>query len=131
MIDRFEIVESGRLARATKDLTDQDWFFDCHLPKSRVMPATLQIEGMLQTLVLLIYDQHPHGDHRSFVTDVAVKLISAATPGQSIVYQAELQSARRGIAKGIVTGTSGGRLLCRGEFRYASPHLMVLPADAG
>jgi 3-hydroxyacyl-[acyl-carrier-protein] dehydratase len=131
MIDDFEVIEPGRLARATKELTKEDWFFDCHLPKSQVMPATLQTEGMLQSLVLLIYAAENHGEHRSFVTNISVNLISAAEPGQKIIYEARLKSFRRGIAKGEVTSTADGKTLCKGEFSYASPHLMTLPTAQG
>jgi len=130
MIDSFEEVEAGRRARAEKNLKSEDWFFTCHLPRSRVMPATLQIEGMLQTLVLLIYTAVDHGVNRSFVTNIDVKCLSAAEPGHTIRYDAELIDFRRGIAKGAVTGTSDGAVLCRGEFRYASPHLLAVPERA-
>lgn len=127
MIDTFEMVEPGSMARATRDLAAEDWFFKCHLPASQVMPATLQIEGMLQTMVLLIYSSVDHGAHRSFITNVNVRLLSAAKPGCAMTYEARLVSFQRGIAKGEVTGTSEGKLMCRGEFSYASPHLMAAP----
>ena len=129
MIDSFRMGDDGATAFATKDLQSEDWFFDCHLPGEQVMPATLQIEGMLQTLVLLIYAAKDHGAKRSFVTDINAKLLSAATPGLSITYEASLKSFRRGIAKGEVIGTSEGKVLCRGEFGYASPHLMAVPTQ--
>ncbi|MEG3618308.1 FabA/FabZ family ACP-dehydratase [Magnetovibrio sp. PR-2] len=128
MIDAFEEIVTGKTAQGTKRLNPDDWYFACHLPKSQVMPATLQIEGMLQTLVLLIYAAQDHGEHRAFITNVNVQLVSAAVPETDIDYEAELLSFRRGIAKGKVEGISNGETICRGEFTYASPHLMSLPA---
>ena len=127
MIDSFEETEPGKRARATKKLSEKDWFFDCHLPRSRVMPATLQIEGMLQTMVLLIYAAADHGEHRSFVTNVDVRLVAAGIPDQTITYEATLTAFKRGIAKGEVTGSAEGSVVCRGAFTYASPHLMAIP----
>lgn len=127
MIDTFEVLVPGRVARATRQLDADDWFFKCHLPASQVMPATLQIEGMLQTLVLLIYSSIDHGAHRSFVTDVNVRLLSTVKPGQTITYDARVVSFRRGVAKGEVTGTTDGKATCRGDFGYASPHLLAAP----
>ena len=127
MIDEFEVVDPGVSARAIKRLTSEDWFFKCHLPSVQVMPATLQVEGMLQTMVLLIYSTEDHGEHRSYVTDINIKLVSAAKPGQDITFEAHLSSFRRGIAKGEVVGLSDGQAICRGAFRYASPHLMAKP----
>ena len=43
MIDNYELIEKGKTAIATKSISVDDWFFECHLPKSGVMPGTLQI----------------------------------------------------------------------------------------
>ncbi|MBL4603167.1 MAG: hypothetical protein JKY84_10490 [Emcibacteraceae bacterium] len=126
MIDVYEEITTGERAIGTKHLKSDDWFLNCHLPKDQAMPATLQTEGMLQTLVLLIYSKEDHGDHRSFITDSKVKFKSSPEPGHDIIYEAQLLSFRRGIAKGTVVGTSNGKEICSGEFTYASPHLMVL-----
>lgn len=127
MIDEWEETQAGTAARGVKRLEGDDWFFASHLPSEQVMPATLQIEGMLQTLVLLIYAAHPHGEHRSFITNIDVQLVSAAKPGHTVQYNAKLLSFRRGLAKGEVEGSTDGQTLCRGTFSYASPHLMTLP----
>ena len=127
MISDWEEVETGKIAVGSWQLDEKDWFLKCHLPDTKAMPATLLIEGMLQTLVLLIYRSEPHGEHRSFVTGSKVRFFAAPKPGYAISYRAELQSFRRGIAKGRVTASSDGRDLCSGEFAYASPHLMGVP----
>ncbi len=129
MIDNFTLIEKGVNATASKFISPDNWFFKSHLPKSGVMPGTLQIEGMLQTLVLLIYDSFEHAEHRAFVNDMKVKLTSAITCSEctEIRYEATLLSMRRGISKGAVVGYCGNKKMCVGEFSYASPHLMVIP----
>jgi len=91
------------------------------------MPATLLTEGMLQTMVLLIYSSHEHNNQPALITDINVKQFSSARPDQEIIFKAELLSFRRGISKGEVTSMADGELLSRGKFTYASPHLMILP----
>ena len=125
MIDEWQETVPGEKALGRKHLKNDDWFFACHLPKDKAMPASLLMEGMLQTLVLLIYAREPHGDNRSFINDSRTKFLAAPEPGETVTYEAELQSFRRGIAKGTVTGISNGKTICSGEFTYASPHLMV------
>ncbi|MFC3031825.1 3-hydroxyacyl-ACP dehydratase FabZ family protein [Pseudoalteromonas fenneropenaei] len=127
MIDTFSVVEKGEKAIATKSLSPNEWFFDCHLPHSQVMPATLQIEGMLQTLVLLIYDTYDHGETRAFVNDIQVKVLSASTPENTLEFVATLSPMRRGITKGEVIGSSDGKVVCKGSFSYASPKFMLQP----
>ncbi len=127
MIDSFKLSENGKVGYGLKRLTPGDWFFDCHLKSQMVMPATLQIEGMLQTMVMLIYQSVEHGTARSFITDIDVKLLNAAKPGISIEYEAKILRSGRGIFKGEVTGKSNDLTICKGAFSYASPHLMIMP----
>ena len=127
MIDSFKLSENGRVGYGSKKLIPEDWFFDCHLKSQMVMPATLQIEGMLQTMVMLIYQTEDHGKARSFITDIDVKVLNAAKPGTDIGYEAKILMARRGIFKGEVIGKSNEHVICKGVFSYASPHLMSAP----
>ena len=127
MIDSFKLSENGVVGYGLKSLMAEDWFFDCHLPSQMVMPATLQIEGMLQTMVMLIYQTADHGKARSFITDIDVKLFNAVSPGVNIEYEAKIFMARRGIFKGKVIGKSNEQTICKGAFSYASPHLMNTP----
>ena len=127
MIDSFRLLENGAVGYGSKSLTAEEWFFDCHLRSQMVMPATLQIEGMLQTMVMLIYQTVDHGKARSFITNIDVKVLNAARPGICIEYEAKMLSSRRGIFKGEVIGKSEEKSICKGIFSYASPHLMSAP----
>ena len=127
MIDSFKLSENGRVGYGSKKLTPEDWFFDCHLKSQMVMPATLQIEGMLQTMVMLIYQTVEHDKARSFITDIDVKVLNAAKPGIDIEYEAKILRSGRGIFKGQVIGKSNSLTICKGAFSYASPHLMITP----
>ena len=127
LIDTIEVNVTAQHARACRQLHPDDWFFSCHLPQQQVMPATLITEGMLQTLVTLIYSCVEHGAHRSYITHLNVQLHRGAKPGDRLEYRAQLLSNRHGIIKGRVRALVGGRLIGQGQFQYASPHLMELP----
>ena len=60
MIDYVKEIIPGKSAHGIKKLTENDWFFKCHMQRELVMPWTLQIEAMLQTLVLSIYTMKGH-----------------------------------------------------------------------
>ena len=98
MIDSFRLLENGTVGYGSKSLKAEELFFDCHLRSQMVMPATLQIEGMLQTMVMLIYQTVDHGKARSFITNIDVKLLNAARP-EFIEYEAKMLSSRRGILR--------------------------------
>lgn len=131
MLDSLTVTAGSTLsdwrANAHKQLSTDDWFFACHLPSQQAMPATLITEGMLQTLVSLIYCSIDHGAHRSFVTHLNVHLQQGASAGDRLSFDAELISCRRGLIKGKVQVYANEQVIGRGEFQYASPHLMALP----
>tara|TARA_B100000886_G_C20426910_1_gene494643 strand:+ start:9985 stop:10437 length:453 start_codon:yes stop_codon:yes gene_type:complete len=127
MIDEIKIDKSAYKAQSLKFLKRDDWFFTSHMTKSPVMPATLQMEGMLQTLVLLIYNISEDKSSRSFIVDAKTRFHSKVFRQSHINYFAELKYNQRGIFKGIVSGKYNDDKICDGEFTYASPNLMNLP----
>ena len=60
MIDYIKKIKPGEMAHSFKKLSQDEWFFQCHLKKDGVMPGVLQIEAMLQTLVLTLYTMEGH-----------------------------------------------------------------------
>lgn len=128
MIDQINLDISANKAKSSKFLNKKEWFFASHITKSPVMPATLQMEGMLQTLVLLIYNVSGDKSSRSFIVDAKTKFHSKVFNQSFINYYAELTYNRRGIFKGLVVGEYNDEKICEGEFTYASPNLMNLPS---
>ena len=129
MIDEIRIDISLNKAKSLKLLNKKEWFFLSHMTKYPVMPATLQMEGMLQTLVLLIYNVPENKSYRSFIVDAKTKFHSKVFSQSFINYHAELIHNRRGIFKGLVVGKYHDEKICEGEFTYASPDLMHLPSE--
>ena len=127
MIDRVEKIVPGKSCYAIKKLKHEDWFFNCHLEKEKLMPGVLQIEAMLQTLVLAIYTMEGHKGKLSFVTDVSTKLLSKVSPNSQLDIYADLLSYKRGIAKGFVKTKVNNIKVCEGEFTLISPHDMPVP----
>lgn len=130
-LDRLVVTPAKELsdwrAEGFKQLNPEDWFFACHLPSIQTMPATLVSEGMLQTLVSLIYCCIDHGVNRSLVTHLKVHINRGAKAGQLLIFKSQLISSRHGILKGKVIALINQEEMGQGEFQYASPHLMVFP----
>ena len=127
MIDHVEKIVPGKSCYAIKKLKQEDWFFNCHLEKEKLMPGVLQIEAMLQTLVLAIYTMEGHKGKLSFVTDVSTKLLSKVSPDSQLDIYADLLSYNRGIAKGVVKTKVNNIKVCEGELTLISPHDMPVP----
>jgi 3-hydroxyacyl-[acyl-carrier-protein] dehydratase len=127
MIDYVERLIPGKSCYAIKGLKKDDWFFECHLEREKLMPGALQIEAMLQTLVLAIYTIQGHEGKLSYVTDINTKLLSSVSPDSQLDIYADLFSYKRGVAKGVVKTMVGNAKVCQGEFTLISPHDMPLP----
>ena len=54
LVDVAEEVVPGVSAKGYKNLSINDWFFDCHFPEDPNMPGMLQIEAMVQLCALTI-----------------------------------------------------------------------------
>ena len=127
MIDYVEEIIPGKSAHGIKILTEDDWFFKCHLQRELVMPGTLQIEAMLQTLVLTIYTMEGHKGKFSFISNINTKLFSEVSPGNLFVIKADLLSYKRGLATGVAVGKINNKKVCQGEFILISPHDIPRP----
>ena len=97
------------------------------MQRELVMPWTLQIEAMLQTLVLSIYTMKGHKGKFSYISNINTKLFSKISPDNQFNIHADLLSYKRGITKGVAVGKINNAKICQGEFTYISPHDMPLP----
>jgi len=93
-IDRFENFESGKSARAVKNLSLAEDHFADHFPGYPVMPACLILEGLAQTGGILV------GEANQFKEKVVLAKVPKAVfhkealAGQTLVYEAEILHLR-------------------------------------
>src|SRR4051794_21047644 len=93
-IDRFEEFHSRQSARAVKNLSVAEDYFEEHFPGWPVMPATLILEGLAQTGGILV------GEANDFREKVVLAKITRAVfhremvPGETLVYDAEILTLR-------------------------------------
>lgn len=123
MIDGVLEFNEGKSLHAYLNVDIDRWFFSCHLSDKGVMPATLIIEGMLQSMVLLIYKSFKHGTNISFVTKINSKILSPVKPGDIINFEANIITYKRGIFTGKISAKIGDKEIAWAEVIYASPHM--------
>jgi 3-hydroxyacyl-[acyl-carrier-protein] dehydratase len=93
-IDRFLEFQSGKSARAVKNLSMAEDIFAEHFPGYPVMPASLILEGLAQTGGILV------GEANHFQEKVVLaKILSAhfrreAFAGETLVYDVEILNLR-------------------------------------
>jgi 3-hydroxyacyl-[acyl-carrier-protein] dehydratase len=103
-IDRFVEFESGRYAKALKNISLAEDYLHDHFPGYPVMPASLIIEGMAQTGGLLVSEVNHFAEKVVLAKVASVKFHCEAVPGDTLTYTATIQSINKDGA--MVTATS-------------------------
>ena len=117
-IDRFIEFESGKTARAVKNITLAEEHLHDHFPGFPVMPGSLMLEGMAQTGGILL------GESRNFEHVVILAKVpkitfhSWAVPGDTLIYSAELLESRPEGGMTRVTAKCGERLVAEAEIVF-------------
>ena len=109
-----------------QEVKNFSWCTNSHFVREPVFPATLLIEGMLQTMVLLIYLSYEHKNNYSFVNNINFKIFKSITPTDKITHIAEIKSFRRGIINGFINSFVGDSKIAQCEVIYASPSLFYI-----
>src|SRR5262245_46264269 len=118
-IDKFLTFESGKAARAVKNLSLAEDYFADHFPGYPVMPGSLMLEGLAQTGGILV------GEANGFKEKVVLAKIPRATfrrevlAGEQLVYDVELLHLRPEGASVRGRVTVGGDVVVEAEIFFA------------
>ena len=120
-IDRFIEFESGRQAKAIKNISLAEDHLHDHFPAYPMMPSSLVIEGVAQTGGLLVCE-YGHFVEKVVLAKVgSVKFFSEALPGDTLTYTATIQSINKEGAMVSATSHKGDEL--QAELQVFFAHL--------
>lgn len=87
IIDRVEEVERGKVLRATKWVSANEFFLAGHFPGEPIMPGVLTLEGLIQCALLLIHESFDRGILKAFLQRVdRVRFKRAILPGDRVEF---------------------------------------------
>jgi 3-hydroxyacyl-[acyl-carrier-protein] dehydratase len=118
-VDRFLEFQSGKSARAVKNLSLSEDHFRDHFPGYPVMPAALILEGLAQTGGILV------GEANNFQEKVVLAKVPRAVfhremlAGEQLVYEAEIQHLRPEGASVQGRVLVGGQVTVEAEIFFA------------
>jgi 3-hydroxyacyl-[acyl-carrier-protein] dehydratase len=118
-IDRFIEFESGKYAKAIKNISLAEEHLHDHFPGYPVMPSALIIEGLAQTGGLLVCE---HGRFREKVVLAKIPRVrfhAPALPGDTLIYTARLDYLREEGAMVSATSHKGDALQAEAEIVFA------------
>ncbi len=125
MIDVAEEVIPGVSAKGFKNLTANDWFFECHFAGDPNMPGMLQIEAMVQLCALTVLTLPGNKGKIAYVTSVNnLKFKRKVLPGERFDLETTLHSWKRGIGQCSGKGFVNGELACQAEFSIVLPDIL-------
>jgi 3-hydroxyacyl-[acyl-carrier-protein] dehydratase len=118
-IDRFVEFQTGKSARAVKNLSLAEDHFADHFPGYPIMPACLILEGLAQTGGILV------GEARQFQEKVVLAKVPRAVfhrealAGQTLTYEAEILVLRDEGASVAARALVGTEVVCEAEIFFA------------
>ena len=93
-IDRFLAFESGKSARAVKNLSRAEDFFADHFPGYPVMPAPLILEGLAQTGGILVGEVNDFREKVVLAKIPWARFHREAVAGEQLTYDVQLLHLR-------------------------------------
>ena len=93
-IDRFVKFESGKSARAVKNLSLAEDHFEQHLPGYPIMPACFILEGLAQTGGILVGEANDFKEKVVLAKITSARFQREALAGETLIYDAEMLTLR-------------------------------------
>jgi 3-hydroxyacyl-[acyl-carrier-protein] dehydratase len=120
-IDRFIEFESGRYAKAIKNISLAEDHLHDHFPSYPVIPNSLVIEGLAQTGGLLVSEFNQFAEKVVLAKVPKAEFYCEALPGDTLTYTATIEYVKDGGA--MITGTSYKGNLLHAELELVFAHL--------
>ena len=125
LVDVAEEVIPGDSAKGYKNLSINDWFFDCHFPEDPNMPGMLQIEAMVQLCALTILTLDGNKGKVAYLSSASnLKWSRKVVPGDRLDMDTKLVSFKRGIGLCNGIGSVNGELASKADFTLVLPHVL-------
>lgn len=125
MIDAATEVVPGVSAKGCKRLTSDDWWFPVHFPGDPMMPASLQIEAMVQLCALTVLTLPGNRGKLVYLSAATnLRFTRKVIPGDLLELDTKLLTWKRGVGTCSGTGSVAGELACAADFRIVMPSIL-------
>jgi 3-hydroxyacyl-[acyl-carrier-protein] dehydratase len=132
LVDRVLEFEAGKFIRGVKNVTVNEPFFQGHFPAYPVMPGVLVIEAMAQVAGLLtMLSDVARRDGSQMVLFAGIdeaRFKRQVLPGDTLLLEADLERAVRGIGRFKARASVDGQLVCEARLMAAIRDVPPTPA---
>ena len=124
-LDKVIEVTPGKSAIGKKNFSYNEWFFPPHFEDDPNVPGFIQVETLVQTFIMtfLTLDDFK-GMKTNFISIDNVKFKRKIIPGDTLIIKSELNSFKRGIAKGSSSGYINDDIACSADFIVSLPDVL-------
>jgi 3-hydroxyacyl-[acyl-carrier-protein] dehydratase len=124
-IDKIIDIVPGKSATAIKNYSYNEWFFPPHFEDDPNVPGFIQIESLVQTFIMTFLSiDGNQGNKTNFLKINNATFKKKIIPGDVSTIYAELESFKRGLAKGKARSEVDGEIACSAEFLVSLPAIL-------
>ena len=118
MIDKVTNIIPNYSGCGSKHLNNNEWFYKCHFIDEPIMPGTLQIEAMLQTIVAIIYCNKNMNNKKCIVVKSSANFYSKVNTSSKLTINAKITKTGRGAVEARANIFSASRKTADGIFKF-------------
>lgn len=121
MIDRVINLLPGKSGIGIKNISGESWFYKSHFIDEPVMPGTLQVEAMLQTIVAIIYSSSDLKYKNCLITKSSTNFYSKINTDGELKIEAKIIKNERGAIEAKANVFFNDKKSSDGLFKYFNP----------
>ena len=126
LVDKVLKLIPGIESITSSKLSKDSWFFKCHYPDYHVMPGSLLLEAMSQTMTMAVTSMEEFNKEWGGILLLSrisnAKFSKEALPGLELIMTARIDSFKRGIVKGNIRCEAAGELVSSCEMTIIIPN---------
>ena len=123
-IDYVEEAVAGRSAKGYKNFSYNEWFFPAHFEDEPNVPGFVQMESLTQMFLMSFLTIPGNEGMKTAFIRATTEFKEKIIPGDRLDIVAELDSYKRGLAKGKSIGYLNGNVACSAELIIAIPDVI-------
>ena len=121
MIDKVTNIIPSFSGCASKHINKDEWFYKCHFTDEPIMPGTLQIEAMLQTIVAIIYSDTKWINKNCLITKSSANFYLKINTSGDLTINAQITKNDRGTVQGKADIYFDNKKASDGVFKFVNP----------
>ena len=126
MIDELKFLNRSNFSHGLKSINNNEWFYKCHFLDNPVMPGTLQVEAMLQTIVSTLYISEKIIDQKYLITKSNTNFYKKISGNGKLLIKSRIISKKNGAAHAAAISYFNKKKVNEGNFELFNPNIFKI-----